>query len=181
MPGTGEPLLPTGATESADGAVWITTRGHGVLRFANGRMEQFTERDGLSDAVANAVAVDAEGNAWIVTEAGLDRLRRAPFASLGRVQGLPVRLAAVDRPRCERSDLVGGIAGDAVCIGLTVGSCGTELGAGDRAVTARYGHDYAHAIDASSRRWRVDVRLPHQRDHSRRRHWDGPNGRHLQA
>jgi signal transduction histidine kinase/streptogramin lyase len=104
MPGTGERIIATAATESADGAVWIATRGHGVLRFANGRAEQFTERDGLSDAVATDVDVDEEGNVWIVTEAGLDRLRRAPFAPLGRTQGLPF-----DSPQWIAPDASGAI------------------------------------------------------------------------
>ena len=88
MPATGAQITPTAAAESSDGAVWVATRGQGVLRFLNGRIEQFSEHEGLSNAVAADVTVDEEGNVWVVTETSLDRLRRAPFSLLGPSQGL---------------------------------------------------------------------------------------------
>src|SRR6185295_10844370 len=42
-----------------------------------------------SDAVTYDVELDEEGSAWVATEAGLDRLRRAPFALLDPSHGLP--------------------------------------------------------------------------------------------
>lgn len=86
----GSQILPMRAAEDASGAVWVGTRAHGVLRFAGGAAEQFSERDGLSDAMAATVLPDAEGNNWILTEAGLDRLRTAPFAPVGAAHGLPI-------------------------------------------------------------------------------------------
>ncbi len=107
--GPAEQIVSTAAAQSADGAVWVSTRGHGVIRFANGRMEQFTERDGLSDAVALSVYIDEEGSVWITTEAGgLDRLRSSPFASIGPTQGLPF-----DTPHWIAPDASGAIWAEA--------------------------------------------------------------------
>lgn len=75
--------------EAADGSIWIATRGFGVLRWRAGQLEQFTEEDGLSDAVVEELLVDPEGNTWMTTDAGLDRLRPAAFATLNRRHGLP--------------------------------------------------------------------------------------------
>ena len=99
--------------QDADGAVWIATLGSGLLRSWNGRLEQFTEAHGLSDANVRAVHVDDEGSVWALTDAGLDRLRRADFVTLGRRDGLPrwhpccnvrYRLSLLDSPpsRIER-------------------------------------------------------------------------------
>lgn len=77
------------AVQDAEGAVWIATFGSGLLRWWNGRFEQFTEAHGLSDANVRSVLVDGEGSVWTVTDAGLDRLRRADFVTLGRRDGLP--------------------------------------------------------------------------------------------
>ncbi len=77
------------AVQDANGAVWIASHGSGVLRWWNGRLEQFTEEHGLSDANVRAVFVDEEGSVWAVTDAGVDRLRRADFVTLARRDGLP--------------------------------------------------------------------------------------------
>src|SRR5690606_39896639 len=90
-------LPPTGSdgvrgrigVQDEDGAVWVATLGAGLLRAWNGRLEQFTEAQGLSDANVRAVHVDEEGSIWALTDAGLDRLRRADFVTLGRRDGVP--------------------------------------------------------------------------------------------
>lgn len=86
----GARILPTKAIEDASGAVWVGTRGHGLLRFVNDTQEEFSERHGLSDAMVATILRDDEENTWILTEAGLDRLRAAPFATVGTAQGLPI-------------------------------------------------------------------------------------------
>jgi signal transduction histidine kinase/ligand-binding sensor domain-containing protein len=70
------------ARESRDGAIWLGTRGHGVVRYAQGALDQFTERDGLSDAIVHDLLIDPAGDVWVATESGLDRLRLAPFVTL---------------------------------------------------------------------------------------------------
>ncbi len=86
----GERILPTKALEDVSGAVWVGTRGHGVLRFVKNAEEEFSERHGLSDAMVATILRDEEANTWVLTEAGLDRLRTAPFATVGTAQGLPI-------------------------------------------------------------------------------------------
>ncbi len=86
----GSRILPTSAAEDASGAVWVGTRGHGVLRFRGALQEQFSEAHALSDAMVRAILPDVEGNRWLLTDAGLDRLREAPFSSVGTAQGMPI-------------------------------------------------------------------------------------------
>jgi signal transduction histidine kinase/ligand-binding sensor domain-containing protein len=91
-------LLPTGdsvfnprvAVEDASGAVWFGTVGHGVLRWRDGRLEQFTKSDGLSDASVEDLLPERDGSMWIATASGgLDLLRPTPFVTVGRPEGLP--------------------------------------------------------------------------------------------
>ncbi len=85
--------FPTGAIDirgapvfDREGNLWLATRHEGVQRFAAGRTspprgdvrsELFTSREGLSSDVTNQVFEDREGNLWVGTEGGLDRLRVA--------------------------------------------------------------------------------------------------------
>jgi ligand-binding sensor domain-containing protein len=91
-------LLPSGdsvfnprvAVEDASGAVWFGTVGHGVLRWRDGRVEQFTKSDGLSDASVEDLLPERDGSVWIATASGgLDLLRPTPFVTVGRREGLP--------------------------------------------------------------------------------------------
>ncbi len=88
VPGTA--VIPTGTwgEELPDGSVIIGTRGHGVLRWSNGIVDQFSVAEGLSNAIVRALLVDRDGTIWLTTDAGLDRLRRTPFVTLGARDGL---------------------------------------------------------------------------------------------
>lgn len=79
----------TRAAELADGSVVITSRGRGVMRYHNGRVDDFLEADGLTDAVCRMLHVDREGSIWVTTDGGLDRLRPASFIALGPRDGIP--------------------------------------------------------------------------------------------
>ena len=85
----GAGIPATAAADGADGAVWIATRGFGVLRWSAGRLEQFTQHNGLSDAVVHDVLVDENESVWLTTDDGVDRLRETPFVTIGRREGLP--------------------------------------------------------------------------------------------
>ena len=76
------------------GNLWIATRYGGVQRVAladssttpsradaSARVEVFRDNDGLSSDVTNQILEDREGNIWIGTEKGLDRLRPATLRS----------------------------------------------------------------------------------------------------
>ena len=66
---------------SRDGAFWQTTFGGGVTRMGylsttkSPTVERFTPDDGLSSPVAVPVLEDREGNIWVGTNLGLNRLR----------------------------------------------------------------------------------------------------------
>lgn len=76
------------AAELPDGSVLVASRGYGMLRVHRGAVDEFVERDGLSDAVTRGVFVDVDGTVWISTDGGLDRLRRTMFRRIGPRDGL---------------------------------------------------------------------------------------------
>lgn len=77
------------ATRAIDGSIWIGGPGQGVLRVDGNVVERIGTEAGLSSAGVDDVLADREGNVWVVTDRGLDRFRHAPFATLGRREGLP--------------------------------------------------------------------------------------------
>jgi signal transduction histidine kinase/ligand-binding sensor domain-containing protein len=72
-----------------DGGLWIGTSSGGVLHQHHGRVDAFTERDGLSGAHIAALLEDREGNVWVATQDGLDRFRDFTVATFSASQGLP--------------------------------------------------------------------------------------------
>ncbi|WP_198670301.1 sensor histidine kinase [Dyella sp. C9] len=86
-----------GAVFARDGTLWLSTLGDGLKRIyldahgepvAGQATETFTAEDGLSADYTWPILQDREGNIWVGTSAGLDRLRpsalaRAPFPSNG--------------------------------------------------------------------------------------------------
>ncbi len=69
------------------GNLWVATRYQGLRRYqtvSNAPSLQppadaFTSKDGLSSDIVHGIFEDREGNLWIGTEGGLDRLREAAF------------------------------------------------------------------------------------------------------
>jgi signal transduction histidine kinase/ligand-binding sensor domain-containing protein len=100
-------MAPNGVTlingthgeELSDGSVVIATRGYGLLRSKDGVVDQFTEAEGLSDAVVRNFLADDDGSLWIATDAGLDRLKPTPFVTISRRDGLPF-----DAPSAVKGD-----------------------------------------------------------------------------
>jgi signal transduction histidine kinase/ligand-binding sensor domain-containing protein len=76
------------AAELPDGSVLLASRGYGLIRLHHGVVDEFIEKDGLSDAVTRGLFVDVDGTIWISTDGGLDRLRRTLFMGIGRRDGL---------------------------------------------------------------------------------------------
>jgi len=76
------------AAELPDGSVVVASRGHGLLRWQHGRVDTFSEPHRLTDAVTRSLQLDDDGSVWITTDGGLDRLRVAPFVTLGTADGL---------------------------------------------------------------------------------------------
>jgi signal transduction histidine kinase/ligand-binding sensor domain-containing protein len=81
-----------------DGNVWIGTVGQGLLRLNHGRLERFTRRDGLSSDTISAVAEDREGDLWIATARGIDRIRDPKVSHLNSLGGLSGDLVTAVQP-----------------------------------------------------------------------------------
>jgi len=79
-------------TEAPDGTVYLATRGGGLARLDGNTLESVTLGDGLTSAVTVMVTCDGAGTVWVLTDAGLDRLRPAAFATLDARDGLPPEL-----------------------------------------------------------------------------------------
>lgn len=76
-------------TDDATGTLWIGTDGRGVIRYANGRFEDFASDEGLTNDRARSLLVDHEGSLWIGTEGGgLNQLRSGKFTVFDREEGL---------------------------------------------------------------------------------------------
>ena len=82
-------IQPQTAREGSDGTVWIGTRGRGLLRWRDGKIDAVDDRDDLSAPSVDELHLDGERNVWVGTAAGLDRLRAVPFGMLGPRDGLP--------------------------------------------------------------------------------------------
>ncbi|MFL5607017.1 MAG: two-component regulator propeller domain-containing protein, partial [Gemmatimonadaceae bacterium] len=83
-----------------DGTLWIGTEGAGLFRFDGRVLTRLSHRDGLSDDRVIDVIVDHDGNIWVATRDGLNRLRPAAFESYTSGTGLPTDLpGAVLRDR----------------------------------------------------------------------------------
>src|SRR5580658_7508431 len=71
-----------------DGNVWLGTLGQGLFRMKADGIERFTQKDGLSSDVVEALFEDRDGNLWVGTANGLDRFRAPRVARLSTLDGL---------------------------------------------------------------------------------------------
>ncbi len=97
-------------TFTPDGTLWAVT-GKGVRRFdyverwptplavETAPGESFTPEQGLSSDAVWKILIDREGDVWVATNSGLDRLRRAAFTTMGlpHAQEHEFSIAAGDR------------------------------------------------------------------------------------
>jgi signal transduction histidine kinase/ligand-binding sensor domain-containing protein len=72
-----------------DGGLWIGTVQRGLIHVHQGRTDVFTKSDGLSGDVILSMLEDREGNVWVASTGGLDRLTELPVATISTKQGLP--------------------------------------------------------------------------------------------
>lgn len=93
-------LLPadvavTDAAVGGDGTLWFSTLGRGLLRLDRADVDQrrpgqwLTRTNGLSHDVVYALCPDREGNLWIGTDYGLNKLSPGPFLVYREEHGLP--------------------------------------------------------------------------------------------
>ncbi len=93
-------LLPadvavTDAAVGTDGTLWFSTLGRGLFRLDRSDLDQrrpgqwISRGNGLSHDVVYALCPDREGNLWIGTDYGLNKLSPGPFLVYRREHGLP--------------------------------------------------------------------------------------------
>jgi len=76
--------------QDRDGALWFGTRGQGLYRLHDGRLERTTAADGLaSDNVRGGILRDAQGRLWVGTDGGVSRVEAGRIANLREADGLP--------------------------------------------------------------------------------------------
>jgi len=110
------------------GDVWVGTMDHGMYRVQDGNVSHFGATDGLSsDAVYNFFE-DREGNLWIITSEGLDRLRNLPVATFTMQEGLSVAKASVVAASRDGSIWIGNYFTVDVLRGGKITSIGAKQG-----------------------------------------------------
>lgn len=81
------PLISRLAVSREEG-LWIATIGGGLARWYRGRLETFTEKDGLPSDQVWSVAIAAGGGVWAGTQAGLCLFRNGRFTTYTVADGL---------------------------------------------------------------------------------------------
>jgi PAS domain S-box-containing protein len=73
--------------EDGQAALWIATRGAGLVRRLNGQFRAFTTADGLPSNFVNALFEDRDKSLWIATEGGLARFANGRIRAFGAADG----------------------------------------------------------------------------------------------
>ena len=88
LPGTLGQLTTTfRVLRDRDGGLWIGALGGGLAHLHEGKIDVFSQSDGLSSDSVAALFEDREGNIWVATHAGLDRFRETPVTPFTMRQG----------------------------------------------------------------------------------------------
>src|SRR5262245_61376854 len=72
--------------EGPDGAIWVGTTSGGLHRFANDRLEPFTQ--GIEHRTINALLVSDDGSLWVGSSGGVYRLRDGVMRRFAESEGL---------------------------------------------------------------------------------------------
>lgn len=88
--------LPTGIEAlhaDAAGVLWIGTRRDGLYRYADGRLVQYTTREGLFDNLVGTIQEDGTGHFWFTCNRGIFRVARRDLEEVaaGRQAGVTSR------------------------------------------------------------------------------------------
>jgi PAS domain S-box-containing protein len=87
-PGSGPRFQAARLLWDHNGGLWIGTPDRGLLHVHQGRIDGFTQSDGLSGNYINKLFEDREGNIWVATLNGLDRFRDFVVPTISLRQGL---------------------------------------------------------------------------------------------
>ncbi|MCX6291000.1 MAG: histidine kinase [Bacteroidetes bacterium] len=88
--------------EDKDSRVWISTNGEGVFRYSNGKLDNISSKDGLSDDYTYDLALTADSAIWIGTDQGISICKmkegKCEFKNLTTADGLPDNIVRVLLP-----------------------------------------------------------------------------------
>lgn len=88
LPIEGLRFQPSRLLRDRDGSLWIGTFDRGLVHVHQGRADLFSQFNGLSGNYIRDLFEDREGNIWVATDNGLDRLRHIAVATVSVDQGL---------------------------------------------------------------------------------------------
>jgi signal transduction histidine kinase/ligand-binding sensor domain-containing protein len=97
----------TALHRDADGTLWIGTRGGGLGRLKNGRLQTVRQRDGLHHDTIYAILDDGAGSLWCSSERGLFRAARRSLEAFFAGTATGLRTVALDKgdglpsPQCS--------------------------------------------------------------------------------
>lgn len=82
-----------GIVQAPDGAVWVGSGGHGLVRFSGSVVTEFGPNQGLLSAQAWPLLAETNGAIWVGTPAGLNRIHNGLISVVSDKQGLFDNLA----------------------------------------------------------------------------------------
>ena len=82
------PWQPSRVLRDRDGSLWIGTFDRGLVRVHRGRVDLFSQSNGLSGNYIRHLFEDREGNIWVATDNGLDRFRDVAVVTVSVNRGL---------------------------------------------------------------------------------------------
>jgi streptogramin lyase len=86
--GISQPIAVNSRLRDRDGGLWIATADRGLVHVHQGKVDTFTQSDGLAGDVLTNLFEDREGNIWVVGPNGLDRFHAFAVPSVSSRQGL---------------------------------------------------------------------------------------------
>jgi signal transduction histidine kinase/ligand-binding sensor domain-containing protein len=79
----------TAITQTGDRAVWLGSKGEGLFRYEDGKVNQLSIKDGLLSDIILTLAADRDGSLWIGTPDGLNHLQNRKITAYTSADGLP--------------------------------------------------------------------------------------------
>jgi len=76
-----------------DNVLWMGTVNGGLIRYAHGQAQQFTQNDGLADDVVLSLASASDGALWVGTRNGVSELSDVKIPTFGSREGMTAKIA----------------------------------------------------------------------------------------
>jgi ligand-binding sensor domain-containing protein/signal transduction histidine kinase len=102
--------------EDQSGSLWFGTVGQGVIRWQQGKVENFSLRHGQPDNIVYALTQDARGQIWAGTHGGLYQFKDGRFVRASRASALPSDFVIALCPDREGNLWVGTDGGGLACL-----------------------------------------------------------------